>query len=77
MNKLKKKKIFVEKSKDREPSDWSVTEQKALEKGLQSFPSTLTDRWERIAETIPGRTKKECIQRYKYIVEQIKQKKSC
>jgi len=58
------------------PSDWTGDEQKLLEKALTTFPSTLKDRWDKIAESIPGRTKKECIERYKYLVQQIKEKKA-
>ncbi len=56
--------------------DWTVQDQRALEKALQTFPSSLTDRWDKIAAAVPGKTKKDCIQRYKFICAKIKQKKS-
>jgi DnaJ family protein C protein 2 len=57
------------------PAPWSVPEQKALEQALKTFPSTVTDRWERIAECIPTRSKKDCMVRYKELVEIIQAKK--
>jgi len=50
-------------------SEWSADEQKLLELALVNFPATLgKERWTRIAQTIPGRNKKECLDRYKYLV---------
>jgi len=49
--------------------EWSAEEQKLLELALKNFPATLgKERWTRIAQTIPGRNKKECFDRYKYLV---------
>jgi DnaJ family protein C protein 2 len=49
--------------------EWTPDEQKLLEDALKNFPATLgKDRWTRIAQTIPGRNKKECFDRYKYLV---------
>eukprot|EP01118_Nematostelium_gracile_P005759 TRINITY_DN1832_c0_g1_i1.p1 TRINITY_DN1832_c0_g1~~TRINITY_DN1832_c0_g1_i1.p1 ORF type:complete len:188 (-),score=57.06 TRINITY_DN1832_c0_g1_i1:4-567(-) len=58
------------------PEDWNGADQKLLEKALATFPATLKDRWDKIAGAIPGKTKKECIERYKYLVDQIKQKRA-
>jgi len=55
--------------------DWTPAEQKALEKALSSIPSTEMDRWDLIAAAVPGKTKKDCIARYKFLVAQIKDKK--
>jgi len=52
---------------------WTPEEQKTLEKSLQTFPASLTDRWDKIAATV-GKPKKDCIQRYKYLVAKIKEK---
>jgi hypothetical protein len=58
------------------PLDWSAEEQKLLEKGLSTVPATDPERWDKIAATIPGRSKKDCVARFKALVEQIKQKKA-
>jgi len=57
------------------PAPWSVDEQKVLEQALKSFPASLADRWEKISECLPSRSKKDCIVRYKELVEIIQAKK--
>ena len=54
--------------------DWSVDEQMNFENALKAIPSTDPKRWEKIGEAT-GKTKKECIQRYKKIVEMLKARK--
>jgi hypothetical protein len=57
-------------------SDWTNEEQSALQEALRKFPSSLgTERWDRIAESIQTRTKKECILRYKFLVSIVKKSK--
>uniref|UniRef100_A0A1Y1KNC8 Uncharacterized protein n=1 Tax=Photinus pyralis TaxID=7054 RepID=A0A1Y1KNC8_PHOPY len=55
---------------------WTATEQQLLEQALKTFPATTGDRWDRIAECIPNRSKKDCMKRYKELVEIIKAKKA-
>lgn len=55
--------------------DWTLDEQMKFEKALKEIPTADPQRWERIAEAT-GKTKKECVQRYKKIVEMLKAKKS-
>ena len=57
-------------------ADWSTAEQKALERGLKLFPSSDPERWNRIADVVGSRTKRECKARYKSIVEALKAKKA-
>eukprot|EP00002_Diphylleia_rotans_P033461 TRINITY_DN7115_c0_g2_i1.p1 TRINITY_DN7115_c0_g2~~TRINITY_DN7115_c0_g2_i1.p1 ORF type:complete len:454 (+),score=142.02 TRINITY_DN7115_c0_g2_i1:617-1978(+) len=54
------------------PSVWSAEQQKALESGLKLFNAQMTDRWDRIAEMVPGKTKKDCIARFKELREKLK-----
>lgn len=55
---------------------WSAVEQKLLEQGLRTFPAAMgKDRWDRIAETIPNRSKKECILRLKEITTKLQARK--
>jgi len=57
------------------PSPWSIDEQKVLEQALKTYPASLADRWEKISECLPSRSKKDCIVRYKELVELIQAKK--
>ncbi|KAL9967016.1 hypothetical protein ACROYT_G025171 [Oculina patagonica] len=54
---------------------WSQNQQKQLEVALQQFPKTVADRWTCIAQAVPGKTKEECILRYKFLVECVRKKK--
>lgn len=54
-------------------ADWSVEEQKALEKALNAHPAADKERWEKIAKDV-GKSKKDCIARFKYLVSKIKEK---
>nr|CAD7194770.1 unnamed protein product [Timema douglasi] len=55
---------------------WGQPQQKALEIALIKFPKGGTqDRWEKIAKCVPGKTKEECILRYKQLVELVKKRK--
>ncbi|XP_078275830.1 dnaJ homolog subfamily C member 2 isoform X2 [Rhinoraja longicauda] len=55
---------------------WTAEEQKLLEQALKTYPVNTPERWEKIAATIPGRTKKDCMKRYKELVEMVKAKKA-
>ena len=36
-----------------------------LEQALKTYPASTPERWDRIAESVSTRTKKECMKRYK------------
>jgi len=56
---------------------WTGEEQKLLEEGLKKFPQSVgPERWNSIANLVGTRSKKECMRRYKDLVEQIKAKKA-
>ncbi|KAF9125012.1 DnaJ (Hsp40), sub C, member 2 [Mortierella sp. 14UC] len=58
---------------------WTAAEQKLLEAGMKAYPPSWQgegDRWDKIAEAVPGRTKKECKLRVKYLQEQVKAQKA-
>mmetsp|Transcript_12627 Transcript_12627/g.16281 ORF Transcript_12627/g.16281 Transcript_12627/m.16281 type:complete len:570 (+) Transcript_12627:24-1733(+) len=54
-------------SADGTAEDWTQQQQQALEEALQRFPASMdkNERWKSIAASVSGKTKKECIARYK------------
>ncbi|XP_056655488.1 dnaJ homolog subfamily C member 2 isoform X1 [Monodelphis domestica] len=46
---------------------WTTEEQKLLEQALKTYPVNTPERWEKIASTVPGRSKKDCMKRYKVV----------
>lgn len=54
---------------------WSQAQQKAFEMALVQFPKGATERWERIANKVPGKTKDQCIARFKTLAEMVKKKR--
>merc|ERR1712232_1289945 len=57
-------------------SDWSAEQQRAFEGALQRHPASLdkNERWRLIAEDVPGKTKAQCVERFKYLREQVAKK---
>jgi len=53
---------------------WTKEEQGMLEQAIKTYPVSTPERWERIAESIPGRTKKECLRRVKELVDLVNAK---
>ena len=47
------------------PAPWTADEQKLLEQAMRTYSANEPDRWDKIAECIPCRTKKDCMKRYK------------
>ncbi|XP_055528847.1 dnaJ homolog subfamily C member 2 [Wyeomyia smithii] len=64
-----------EKKEKAETKVWSKDEQALLEQAIKTYPISTPDRWDRIAECIPNRTKKECLRRVKEIVDLVNAKK--
>uniref|UniRef100_A0A671MJD7 DnaJ homolog subfamily C member 1-like n=1 Tax=Sinocyclocheilus anshuiensis TaxID=1608454 RepID=A0A671MJD7_9TELE len=54
---------------------WTQNQQKLLELALQQFPCGTTERWDKIAKVVPGKTKEECMSRYKLLTELIQKRK--
>lgn len=57
--------------------EWNPEQQKQLEDAMRQFPTTLAaaERWTKIAECVTGKTKQQCVARFKYIRELIAKKK--
>ncbi|XP_044264023.1 dnaJ homolog subfamily C member 2 [Tribolium madens] len=70
------KKVANGDVKAKQDSAWTTTEQQLLEQALKTYPASTPERWDRIAECIPNRSKKECMKRYKELVETVKAKKA-
>lgn len=59
-------------------SEWSAEQQRALEAALQKHPASVdkNERWRLIAEDVPGKTKAQCVDRFKFLRDQLtKQRK--
>jgi DnaJ family protein C protein 1 len=79
LNKNKTEKPKEEKpSETKEPEEvWTEEQQKALETALKKYPSSMSanERWTEIAKEVKGKNKKQCVDRYKYLSQMIKNKK--
>ncbi|XP_028128044.1 dnaJ homolog subfamily C member 1 [Diabrotica virgifera virgifera] len=60
---------------DSDTNNWNQIQQKRLEEALILFPKGCVDRWDRISDHVPNKTKDECMQRFKYIAEDLKKRK--
>lgn len=58
----------------KEPKVWTKEEQAILEQAIKTFPVSTPDRWDRIAECVPNRTKKDCLRRVKELVDLVNAK---
>ncbi|KAK7102753.1 dnaJ homolog subfamily C member 2-like [Littorina saxatilis] len=58
------------------PAMWTADEQKLLEQAMKTFGANTPERWERIAESVPNRSKKDCMKRYKELCEVVRAKKA-
>lgn len=54
---------------------WTTEEQKLLEQALITFPKDTPRRWDRISESIPNRSKEECINRFKELAAMVQAKR--
>lgn len=54
---------------------WTQNHQKLLELALQQYPKGTAERWDKIAKCVPGKSKEDCICRYKLLVELVQKKK--
>lgn len=57
MAKVKTKKDTLLPEETKEVQSWNQDQQKALEEALLKYPKGCNDRWDRIAEHVPNKTK--------------------
>jgi len=52
---------------------WTPTQHAALQAALKKYPASMdkNERWKAIAEAVPGKSKKDCILRFKEIREKV------
>lgn len=77
-NEIKQNGVDTPKAKQQqtEPAKpWTKEEQALLEQAIKTYPMTTPDRWDRIAECVPNRTKKDCLRRVKELVDRVNAKK--
>lgn len=57
-------------------SFWTQDQQKLLEIAIVKYPKTTSgDRWLKVSNSVPDKTKEECLARYKYLVQKVKEQK--
>ncbi|KAH8315488.1 hypothetical protein KR074_006951 [Drosophila pseudoananassae] len=57
-------------------TNWTQEQQRALEAAIVKYRKTAGgDRWQKIANSVPEKTKEECLVRYKYLCELVKTQK--
>lgn len=57
-------------------SNWSQDQQQLLELAIVKYPKTgSSDRWQKIANNVPGKTREECLARYRHLCEIVKAQK--
>ncbi|CAN0244333.1 unnamed protein product, partial [Pylaiella littoralis] len=68
-----------ERPSRREPKEdvWSQAQQQQLETALARFPMGMdkNERWASISAAVPGKTKKQCVERFKFVKTQLLAKK--
>ncbi|XP_060901529.1 dnaJ homolog subfamily C member 1 [Labrus mixtus] len=73
---LEEEQAGLQENKEKaDPAVWTQNQQKLLELALQQFPRGTTERWDRIAKGVPGKTKEECMVRYKMLAELVQKRK--
>lgn len=55
-------------------TDWTAEQDQLLQKALATYPASMdkNERWSSIAASVPGKSKKDCVQRFKTIREALK-----
>ncbi|OIS97800.1 PREDICTED: dnaJ homolog subfamily C member 2 [Nicotiana attenuata] len=54
---------------------WSAVQEKALVQALKTFPKETSQRWERVATAVPGKTMNQCKKKFALLKENFRNKK--
>ena len=55
---------------------WSAVQERALVQALKTFPKEISQRWERVAAAVPGKTANQCRKKLALLKENFRNKKS-
>ncbi|KAK3026090.1 hypothetical protein RJ639_040762 [Escallonia herrerae] len=55
---------------------WSAVQERALVQALKTFPKETTQRWERVATAVPGKTVNQCKKKFASLKESFRNKKN-
>ncbi|KAL9659275.1 hypothetical protein QQ045_024080 [Rhodiola kirilowii] len=59
-----------------DPDQWSAVQEKALIQALKTFPKEVSQRWERVAAAVPGKTVTQCRKKFALLKESFRSKKT-
>jgi DnaJ homolog subfamily C member 2 len=59
-----------------DPEAWSETQERALIQALKAFPKDASQRWERVAAAVPGKTVVQCKKKFALMKESFRSKKN-
>ncbi|XVE52354.1 hypothetical protein DITRI_Ditri02bG0116400 [Diplodiscus trichospermus] len=63
-------------SSSSEQDAWSAVQERALVQALKTFPKETSQRWERVAAAVPGKTVNQCKKKFALLKENFRNKKS-
>ncbi|CAJ1963718.1 unnamed protein product [Sphenostylis stenocarpa] len=63
-------------SSSSEQDVWSAVQERALVQALKAFPKETSQRWERVAAAVPGKTVNQCKKKFALMKESFRNKKS-
>ncbi|WVY93664.1 hypothetical protein V8G54_032752 [Vigna mungo] len=63
-------------SSSSEQDVWSAVQERALVQALKAFPKETSQRWERVATAVPGKTVNQCKKKFAMMKENFRNKKS-
>jgi DnaJ family protein C protein 2 len=55
---------------------WSAVQERALVQALKTFPKETSQRWERVAAAVPGKTINQCKKKFALLKESFRNKKN-